>query len=140
MELEPLIRELMSIEGMMVVLDGQDAVGEMYVNPQREPEFDGPNATFWGDRWHVHFNLDRITGAQFVEAEAEDHGIPFLYYVRFSNAAEQTVLRVYFPNPYLDDQERLTEFQPERLKLFEEVRDRYVGREGIVFVRRGKGD
>ena len=136
MELEALIRELMSIDGMMMVVDGQDVVGEMYVNPQKEPEFDGANVTLWGDRWHIHFDIDKITGVQFVEAE--DHGIPFLYYVRFSNPAEQTVVRAYFPNPYLDDQDRVTDFQPERLRLFEEVRDKYLGQEGIVFVRRGR--
>ena len=69
--------------------------------------------------------------------EAKDHGIPCLYYVRFSNSEEQTVLRAYFPNPYLDEEERPTEFQPQRLKLFELVRDKYVGTMGIVFAQRG---
>ena len=137
-ELEPLIRELLGIEGMMIVLNGHDVVGEMYTNHLREPEFEGSNGTIWGDGWHVHFNLDRITGVQFVEAK--DHGIPYLYYVRFSNSEEQTVLRVYFPNPYLDEEERLTEFQPQRLKLFELVRDKYVGTMGIVFARRGSSN
>ena len=134
MELEPLIRELMKIDRMMLVVGGRDVVSEMYVNPQNEPELDGSNATLWGDQWHVHFNLDRITEVQFVEAE--DHGVPFLYYVRFSDADGETVIRAYFPNPYLDDQEQPVEFQPKKLRLFEEVRDRYVGQEGIIFAQR----
>ena len=42
----------------------------------------------------------------------------------------------YFPNPWLDDDEKPTEFQPERLKGFEDFRDRYVGENDIEFVRR----
>ena len=136
MKLESLIRDLVRLDGMMVVIGNADAVGEMYVNPMNEPEFHGPHVTLRADRWHVHLNTDRVVGAQFVEAE--DHGIPFLYYVRFSDDKEETLLRLYFPNPYLDDEEHLVEFQPEKLKLFEEMRDRYVGQEGIIFVRRAR--
>jgi len=46
------------------------------------------------------------------------------------------LIRSYFPNPSLTDDEKRTDFQPEKLKAFEEFRDRYVGREGIVFVKR----
>ena len=134
MDPEPLIRDLMKVGGMMVVVGGKGAVGELYVSPEKEPEFDGAYATLWGDHWHVHLNLDQIAEAQFVEAE--DHGVPFLYYLRFSDSEGETIVRAYFPNPYLDDQENVVEFQPERLKLFEEMRDRYVGQEGISFVKR----
>jgi hypothetical protein len=46
------------------------------------------------------------------------------------------LVRSYFSNPNLDDNEKRTEFQPEKLKVFEEFRDRYVGQEGIVSVIR----
>ena len=58
------------------------------------------------------------------------------YYVRFSKGMEDTLARCYFPNPNLDENSQRTDFQPEKLKVFEEMRDRYVGREGIIFVRR----
>ncbi len=64
--------------------------------------------------------------------------VPFLYYVRFSDAEEQTVMRLYFPNPYLDDDENVADFQPERLKLFEQMRDRYVGKGEIIYVQRAR--
>jgi hypothetical protein len=46
------------------------------------------------------------------------------------------MIRFYFPSPWLDDDENRAEFQPEKLALFETVRDHYVGREGIVSVTR----
>ena len=62
------------------------------------------------------------------------------YYIRFSNDTsdkEETLVRSYFPNPYLDADFNRTELQPEKLRAFEKMRDQYVGREeGLVFVRR----
>ncbi|MEE3167516.1 MAG: hypothetical protein VX654_08390, partial [Chloroflexota bacterium] len=59
------------------------------------------------------------------------------YYVRFSGPEfENTLVRTYFPNPSLDNNEQRVDFQPGKVKAFEEFRDRYVGREGIVFVER----
>jgi hypothetical protein len=78
--------------------------------------------------------LDSVGGIQFVEAES--HGNLKSYYVRFSKGWEETLVRCYFPNPYLDDSHQRTELQPEKFKEFEAMRDRYVGREGIVFVQR----
>ena len=100
----------------------------------KEPEINGNYITMEADNWHFHLGLDKISGIQFVEAES--HGDLLSYYVRFSNAQEETLLRSYFPNPYLGANFERTELQPEKLKAFEEFRDRYVGRESIVFVRR----
>ena len=101
----------------------------------KEPEVSGKYVTIEADNWHFHLALDDVTGIQFVEAES--HGDMHSYYVRFSGPGyEDTLVRSYFPNPNLDDDEKRTEFQPEKLKAFEEFRDRYVGREGIEFVKR----
>ena len=134
MEFEALIRDLASHEQMLWVIGGGEVVSENAAVGMKEPTFDGGYATVGAGSWHFHLKTDSVAGVQFVEAE--DHGVPFLYYVRFSDASEDTLLRVYFPNPYLDENENPTEFQPERLKVFEEFRDRYVGPEGIVFVKR----
>ena len=135
MDLEPLIRDLTGIDQMLIVLGDRGAVGEMHVDPAKEPEFSDSYVTFWGEAWHVHMNMSTVTAVQFVEAE--DHGfVPLLYYVRFSDAEEETVMRLYFPNPWLDDDEQRTDFQPEKLKTFETMRDRYVGSEGVTYVHR----
>ena len=81
-------------------------------------------------------NMKLIDETQFVEAEDRMHeGIPKLYYVRLSDADGNTMMRFYFPNPWLDEAENVTEFQPERLEMFEEFRDRYIGESGIVFAQ-----
>ena len=134
MELEELVRDLASIDQMLWVIGGGEVVSENTPKGMAEPTFGDGYALVEADSWHFHLKMDSVAGVQFVEAE--DHGIPFLYYVRFSNAKEETLFRIYFPNPYLDEDEKPTEFQPEKLKLFEDYRDRYVGREGIIFVRR----
>ena len=85
----------------------------------------------------MHVNLEAVEGVQFVEADDRLHdGIARLYYARLGGASEDTLLRFYFPNPWLDADERPTEFQSEKLAVFEEFRDRWVGRSGIEFVRR----
>ncbi len=129
-----LLRELAKDDEMMWVVGGGEVVSENNSKGIKEPELSGNYITLEADNWHFHVGLDKITGIQFVEAES--HGDLLSYYVRFSNAKEETLLRSYFPNPYLDTDFNRTELQPEKLKAFEEFRDRYVNREGIVFVRR----
>ena len=129
-----LIQELAKSETMKWVVGGGDVVSENDSKGIKEPEVSGNYITMEADNWHFHLGLDKITGIQFVEADS--HGDLLSYYVRFSNAQEETMVRGYFPNPYLDADFKRTELQPDRLKAFEEMRDQYVGREGIVFVRR----
>ena len=135
---EELLRGLAKSDKMMWVVGGGDVVSENHSKGIKEPKVSGRYMTIEADNWHFHLGLDRITGIQFVEAES--HGDLLSYYVRFSNDTndkEETLVRSYFPNPYLDPEFKRTELQPEKLRAFEEVRDQYVGREeGILFVRR----
>ena len=133
-----LIEKLLSCEGMLLVIDSGGAVSEMHAPPAIETEFDGRWATIEAEEWHVHLDLDAVKGAQFVENSNHGHEsmMPKLYYLRLSGVDEATLLRFYFPNPWLDGDEKPTEFQPERLRLFEGFCVRYVGRDGVVFVER----
>ena len=140
---QELIEELLACEGMLLVIDSGGAVSEMHAPPSIEAVFDGRWTTIEAGEWHVHLDLDAVDGAQFVENSNHGHEsmMPKLYYLRLSGAEEATLLRFYFPNPWLDDDERPTEFQPERLRLFEDFCARFVGREGVVFVERtAEGD
>ena len=129
-----LIKELTKDERFMWVVGGGEVVSENDSKGIKEPEYSGGYVTVEADNWHFHIGLDKVTGIQFVEAES--HGDLLSYYVRFSGASEETLLRGYFPNPYLDDNHKRTELQPEKLKAFNDMRERYEGRDGIVFVRR----
>ena len=130
-----LLRELTKDDKKTWVIGGSKVSSENSSKGIKEPEVSGNYVTVEADNWHFHLALDLVTGIQFVEAES--HGDMHSYYVRFSGPEyEDTLVRSYFSNPNLDDAEKRTEFQPEKLKVFEEFRDRYVGREGIVFVKR----
>lgn len=129
-----IIRELTKDEAIMWVVGRGSVVSENDSKGIKEPEVSGGYITVEADNWHFHLGVEQVTAIQFVEAESHEDLLS--YYVRFSDAEEQTLVRGYFPNPHLDDNQKRTEFQPEKLKLFEEMRDRYVSREGIVFVKR----
>ena len=137
MGMEDLIRGLAGVERMLFVVGGGSCVSEMYCDGRTEPEFHGGWGMIESGPWHLHLDMGSIAQAQFVEAE--DHGAPVLYYVRFSDEAGETLLRAYFPSPYLNEDEELVEFQPSKLAAFEEMRDRFVNGEDVVFVRRPKG-
>jgi putative heme iron utilization protein len=130
-----LLKELTQDEKKTWVIGGSKVSSENSAKGIKEPEVSGKYVTIEADTWHLHLDLENVTGVQFVEAES--HGDMRSYYVRFSGPRyEDTLVRSYFSNPNLDNDEKRTEFQPEKLKAFEEFRDRYVGREGIVFVTR----
>ena len=130
-----LLHELTKDDKKTWVIGGSKVASENSSKGIKEPEVSGKYVTIEADNWHCHLDLDLVTGIQFVVAES--HGDMHSYYVRFSGPEfEDTLVRTYFPNPNLDDNEKRVEFQPEKVKAFEEFRDRYVGREGIVFVER----
>ena len=134
-----LLRRLAQNDKMMWVVGGVGVVSENDSKGIKEPEVSGGYVTMEADNWHFHLGLESITAIQFVEAES--HGDLMSYYVRFSNdgdGKEETLVRSYFPNPYLGENFERTELQPEKLEAFEKMRDEYVGREGIVFVKRPK--
>lgn len=131
-----LLEELLALKGMLVVVDSGGAVAELHPPDGMKPEFEDVWAMLEAGSWHVHLNLPKIDGVQFVEADDNLHSFPKMYYVRMSDEDGGTTIRFYFPNPWLDDDEQPTDFQPEKLSLFEGVRDRYVGSGGVVFVRR----
>ena len=127
-----LIRELTKDESMMWVVGGGPVVSENDSNGIQEPEVHNTSVTVEAENWHFHVNLNDVGGIQFVETKT--HGERLSYYVRFSGHEEETLLRSYFPNSFLDESYRATPLQPDRLKAFTDMRDRYVGRDGIVFV------
>ena len=129
-----LVTELAKDDKMMWVVGGGDVVSENDSKGIKEPEFSNGWVTVEADNWHFHLGIATVTGIQFVEAES--HGDLLSYYVRFSNEKEETLLRSYFPNPYLDENLKRTELQPDKMKVFEDMRERYVGRDGIIFAKR----
>lgn len=129
-----LVKELAKDDRIMWVVGGGEVVSENNSKGIKEPEVHEGSVTLEADNWHFHLGIDSVTGIQFVEAES--HGDLLSYYVRFSNDKEETLVRGYFPNPYLDEKFQRTELQPEKLKAFEDMKERYVGRDGIIFVRR----
>jgi hypothetical protein len=130
-----LLRELTQDEKKTWVIGGSKVSSENSAKGIKEPKISGKYVTIEADNWHFHLSLEDVTGIQFVVAES--HGDMHSYYVRFSGPGyEDTLVRSYFSNPYLDDNEKRTDFQPGKLKVFEDFRDRYVGREGISFVER----
>ena len=132
-----ILRELTQDDKKMWVIGGSKVSSENSSKGIKEPEVSDKYVTIEADNWHCHLDLDLVTGIQFVVAES--HGDMHSYYVRFSGPEfEDTLVRTYFPNPSLDDNEKRVDFQPEKVKAFEEFRDRYVGREGIVFVERAR--
>ena len=129
-----LVKELTKDDRMMWVVGGGEVVSENDSKGIKEPEFSKGYLTVEADNWHFHLGIDSVTGIQFVEAESHEDLLSF--YVRFSNAKEETLVRSYFPNPYLDDNLKRTSLQADRLQTFEAMREKYVGRDGIIFARR----
>ena len=136
MSMETLITDLASIDRMLFVVGGGACVSEMYSDGKTEPQFHDRWGMIESGPWHLHLDMSSVKQAQFVEAE--DHGAPMLYYVRFSDSSDETLVRAYFPNPYLNDAEERVDFQPAKLAAFEEMRDRHVNGEDVVFVKRPK--
>ena len=138
--IKKLITELLSIDDMLLVIDSGGAVAEMCARDIHTTDFAGQWAMIESGDWHMHLDLKTVSAVQFVDNA--DHGhdmMPKVYYARLSSAAGTTLVRFYFPNPWLDESESPTEFQPERLRAFEEIRDRYVGKDGITSVELPEG-
>ena len=136
--LEELVRDLVGTAGLLIVVGSNDAVGEMRVGATVQVTFKDGWANIEAEGWHIHLNMEAVEAARFVEAEDHGGNIPEVYYVLFSDAQGKALVRFYFPNPWLDSDEKPTQFQPEKLRLFEGFRDRYAGRGGVVFSKESR--
>ena len=133
--LDELIRELTSNDRMMWVIGGGEVASENTSKGIKEADLSNGWYTIEADNWHFHLAEASVNGIQFVEADS--HGGLKSFYVRFSKDWEETLVRCYFPNPYLDDDLNRVEYQAEKYDSFVEMKDRYVGREeGVVYVQR----
>ena len=133
--LDELIRELTSSDRMMWVIGGGEVASENTSKGIKEADLSNGWYTIEADNWHFHLAETSVNGIQFVEADS--HGGLKSFYVRFSKDWEETLVRCYFPNPYLDENEKRTDLQPDKLRAFEDSRDRWVGKEDdLIFVER----
>ena len=95
----------------------------------REPRTHGKYVTVEADNWLFHFEPAMVKRIQFVET----HGDLKSYYVRFADRADATLFRAYIPRP---SQEGGTGEPFEGNPVFEEMRHRYAGMQGVEPVSR----
>ena len=119
------MEQLTKDESMMWVVGGGSVVSENNSKGIQQPERHNNSITVEAENWHFHISLNDVAAIQFVETKT--HGERLSYYVRFSGHEEQTLLRSYFPNPFLDEDYKPTPLQPDRLKAFTDMRDRIRG-------------
>ena len=137
--LKCLINDLLDTDDLLLVMDSGGSVCEMHLNDPPVVKYDKSWLYLEVDNWHLHLPLANVSGVQVVENS--DHGhekIPSVFYVRFSDASEETLIRFYFSNPWLNAKEEVTEFQKHKLAVFERFRDKYVGCGGVKSVMRDK--
>lgn len=141
MDVEGLLKDLTRVPGITWIVGPGPVVSENSCKGIKPPDVKNGVATIEADNWHFHLPLASVSGVEFVEQDDTLHPnapSPRMYYVRFLSEKDGSPLRCYFPSPWRDEAGNATQFQPERLRLFEALRDRYVGQEGITFQRRVK--
>ena len=97
MELEQLFGDLVSLDRMLWVIGGGQVVSENTASGMKEPTFSDGYATVEADSWHFHLKTSSVEAIQFVETE--DHGVPYLYYVRFFRFQGRDPVEGLFPQP-----------------------------------------
>ena len=122
----PIIRELTTVgDSLMWIVGPGYMVSENTSRGIREPQVRGGEITIQADNWRFHLDAGLVGGIQFVET----HGDLASHYVRFSDSEGETLLRAYLPKTGQGE-------PPERNAVFEGMRARYDGIEGIEYVRR----
>ena len=122
----PIIRELTAVgDSLMWIVGPGDMVSENTSRGIREPLAQGNEITIQANNWRFHLDAGLVGGIQFVET----YGDLSSYYVRFSDREGETLLRAYLPKL---SQGELVEGNA----VFEGMRARYGGIEGIEYVRR----
>jgi hypothetical protein len=92
--------------------------------------------------WHFHLCVNDHTGAPSAERarirrvaravlyrEAGDACVPMTWGLRLWNGRGEQMVTVLFPNPYLDERERVVAPRWEKTALWDAIRQRYAGTE-----------
>ena len=126
----PIIRDLTAAGDSLIWIVGPgDMVSENTSRGIREPQVDGEHITIKADNWRFHLDARLVGRIQFVET----YGDLSSHYVSFSDSRSETLLRAYLPKR---GQSESGDTPPEGNPVFEGMRARYEGTEGIEYVRR----
>lgn len=124
--------------------------------PQRVTVSDGYLTVFYGRQGHFHLCIGRNEGAQTSGGEAlirrrapgkaeffrgfDRDGAPVMWGFRMRNGAEEPMLDLFFPNPFITDDDQLADAPDwSRLATWEHVRNRWIGAPDDGRDRLGKG-
>ena len=125
----PIIQELTTAgDSLMWIVGPGYMVSENTSRGIQEPQVRGTEITIEADNWRFHLDAGLVGGIQFVET----YGDLSSHYVRFSDGEGETLLRAYLPKASQGDSRELADGNA----VFDEMRARYDGTEGIEYVRR----
>lgn len=125
-----LLDELVQLSDICLVIGPNEAVCEAFVDPATMDFcLDGSFATLENGPWHIHMDMAKVDKITFeVKPDTAHHLDQLSYSVRFFDAEERFLLRVFFMAMY-DDQGAL---RPERVALYEALQLLAGGRDVVI--------
>ncbi len=126
-----IFQHLVTIPELCLVIGANDAVCEMFVDPQRmDFRVDERFITMENGPWHIHLDATSIRKITFVVTPDTAHGDAhrLSYSVRFFNTAGVAMLRAFFLSMYDAD----GHLQADRVQQYEALRACGGGHEVLV--------
>lgn len=88
------------------------------------------------EHWRLQIRKPTVAAVWFVEETSG--AIPVGHSLRFVDQSGNSLVRAYFPSPYLDDVRNVVPFREGPLDLFREFFERYGRRPGVRHVQIGR--
>ncbi len=120
-KLEQLLRELVTISGINCVIQGEQAVAELFFSRPNQAQLSFLDG--WGTletpEFHIHFKSIDLAGARFIEEAGSC--MEAATYLKILDRQGQERLRFYFAN----DSDTSRHYTPEELSYFDHFRSEY---------------
>lgn len=132
-ELNTLLKEFLNIKGGTFAIGNDYSVGEMKIGQKPEYIMVGDVAHISSKKWTIHIDLVKVKSVKFIKQKEPSGTIPYILYASLKDKKDYSIISYFFPNPYLNKDGDVTEFNEKNLNMFEKIKNKYLDRKFFLY-------
>lgn len=131
-----LLRDLLDTKRVRFTFHTGGSVGTLKAGVEVDLRQGGDWIAAETEHWRLQIHRPSLAHVRFVEEAGG--AIPVGHSIRFCDGAGNSLVRAYFPSPYMDEGRNVVPFRTGPLDLFRQFVERYRGRAGVELVQIGE--
>lgn len=135
-DLGNVIKDLLKIKDGTFAIGNDHSVGEMKVHGDEKFSEENGVIHMTSKRWTIHLDLSGVNEGKFIKQKEPSGTIPYILYLSLRDKEDYSIISFFFPNPWLDINGNVVEFDSNKHKLFESLKNKYIKKKVFTFLEK----